>query len=168
MEDQSTRRKGRRSGQSEILNQYHRRKSRTRRKTHLERDIPLIPRLVRQLRVNVLEPLLLLLLLLGLLELGKDVGGAVFGEGLVEVLDTVCVVALTDVGGANTAESPARGEGGGAEEEKQYRKKKREEIKESAFDPSLVSSPTLFAAPSSPRDPPRLMERKERRTWRAT
>jgi hypothetical protein len=77
------------------------------RQTHLKRHISLIPRRVRQLRVDVSQPLLLLLLLLRFLQLGQDVGGTVFGEGLVEVLDTVVVVVLTDVGGTDATESPA-------------------------------------------------------------
>ena len=71
--------------------------------THLESLVSLLPRLIGFGRVNVSQSLLLGLGSLGLLQLGEDVGCAVLGQRLLEVLDGQLKVLLTSVGGSDAS-----------------------------------------------------------------
>lgn len=75
----------------------------------LERDVALLARGFGFGRVDVGEAGLFGLLAFCVFELGEDVGSAVLGEGLVEVLDAVVVILLADVGGPDPTEGSTRG-----------------------------------------------------------
>lgn len=76
----------------------------------LEGDVALLARGFGLGRVDVGEAGLFGLLAFCVFELGEDVGSAVLGKGLVEVLDAVVVILLADVGGSDATQgSAARG-----------------------------------------------------------